>query len=163
MEPSRVKWVLTLNVLCKHRCTTVNTEDPAQEKVASLLFVTEQEKESWVMRQLPGLPATRMWPCEPLGPCLLKKKLQEDSSSLTLRTLEMQPRTACHKDVAMWALGSLLTQEATARRFTILDVKDSGNTTKDFEARFSCFAIEIWLRAHPNYQQGAKENLQGNC
>ena len=65
--------------------------------------------------------------------------------------------------MAMWTLGSLLTQEATARRFTILDVKDSGNTTKDFEARFSCFAIEIWLRSHPNYQPGKKENLQGNC
>lgn len=45
------------------------------------------------MRQLPGLPATRTWPCEPLGPCLLKKQLQEGSPSLTLRTLEIQPRT----------------------------------------------------------------------
>lgn len=90
MEPSRVKWVLTLNVLCKHRCTTVNPEAPAQEKVASLLFVTEQEMEPWVMRQLPGLPATRIWPCKPLGPCLLKKQLQEDSPSWTLRTPEIR-------------------------------------------------------------------------
>ena len=76
---------------------------------------------------------------------------------------EAASRSACHKDIAMWTLGSLLTQEATARRFTILDIKDCRNTMKDFEARFSCFAIELWLWAHPNYQQGRKENLQGNC